>query len=227
MTWNDLIDLSFIDLAVIQPGASITTSMRTDAQSRLNALVSSLNTEQLTVFNQVMQVFNLSAGVSAYTLGSGGTFATTSNLRAQKVTAWRAAYAGVLSRGGGVLSMAELGARANQQGGELAAIPEFVGADTSYPLINVRVFPPPSATPGTLELAYWVPIAQISDFTATISLPEGWPEMLHWNLALRLFPQYARPGQVIDVIAGNAQNAKASIVNQNSMQGAAPQQGQQ
>src|SRR4051812_27001658 len=90
MTWNDLIDLAFTDLAVIQPGESITTAMRTDAQSRLNMVLSGLNAEGRTVFNQVSQTFSLTSGQASYTLGNGGTFSTTGGLRAQKVTAWEA-----------------------------------------------------------------------------------------------------------------------------------------
>jgi len=226
MVWNDLIDLAFIDLAVIQPGASITTAMRTDAQSRLNMLVSALNAEGATVFDQVMQSFNLSEGVDAYTLGASGSWATTGSLRAQKVTSWRGKYSGILSRGGAPMSMAEFAARINQAGGETAAIPEFLAADTAYPSINIRVYPPPSGLFGAaVELGYWTPIAQISDFTAAISLPEGWPEMLHTGLAVGLYPQYARPGQTLDAIAALHQNAKARLVDQNSM-GGAPQQQQ-
>lgn len=216
MTWNDLIDLAFVDLAVTQPGESITTAIRTDAQSRLNMLLSGLNAEGRTVFNQVTQTFSLSAGTAAYTLGNGGTFSTTGSLRAQKVTFWEANATNIRD-GGAVLSLAHLGAVAREHTGDLRPIPKAVGADTAYPLINVRVSPAPSATPGTLTLGYWTPIAQISDFTAALSLPDGWPEMLHWNLALELFPQYARPGQTLDAIAAMAQNAKARLVDQNGM----------
>ena len=226
MTGNDVIDQSFVDLGVIQPGDSITTTLRTPAQVQLNALLSSLSTEQLTAFQQVMQVFNLVAGQTAYTLGSGGSFATTGGLRAMRVTAWRAAYANLLSSGGRVLSMDEFGAAAQQAqpAGETAPIPKIVGADTSYPLINVRVLPPPGSFPGTLELAYYTPLTQITDFTVALTLPDGWLQMLHWNLAEQLYSQYARPGQTIDVIAAEAQKSKAALVAQNSMsaiQGAA------
>jgi hypothetical protein len=212
---------------VTQPGEAITTALRTDAQTRLNQLLSSLSTEGATVYGQVMQTFNLAAGVTAYTLGSGGSFATTGALRAQKVTAWRGAYAGVLSSGGRVLSMEEFGAAAAQAqpGGETAPIPKIVGADTAFPLINVRVLPPPSASPGTLELAYWTPITQISDFTLTPTLPEGWPLMLHLNLAVILSPIYARQGGISPELAAAAQNSKAALVDQNRMGGqSAPQQ---
>ncbi|HEY1340989.1 MAG TPA: hypothetical protein VGF59_25935 [Bryobacteraceae bacterium] len=225
MTWNDLITLAFEDLAVIQPGEPISTAMQTDAQSRLNALIGSLNTEGATVFNQVMQTFTLTAGTTAYTLGSGGTLATTGGLRAQKVTAWRAFSSTTVTNGGAPLSMAEFGAAvgASDEGiGMQSVIPKFLGADTAYASVNIRIWPPPSSSPGSLELAYWTPISQISDFTASISLPDGWIDMLHFNLAVRLAPLYARQGGISQELAANAQNTKAALVSQNQMTPAAP-----
>lgn len=215
--WNDLIDQAFVDLGVIRPGENITTTMRTAAQVLFNELLSSLSTEGAMAYQQIMQAFSLTAGTTNYTLGSGGNFATTGGLRAMKVTAWRAYYSGVLMGGGRVLSMEEFGTIAIQVAGELSAIPKAVAADTAYPLVNVRIFPPPSATPGTLELAYWTPITQIADFTVAVSLPDGWTDMLHFNLAISLAPQYARPGQSLEILASNATNRKASIVSQNQM----------
>lgn len=222
-SWNDLIDLSFQDLAVIQPGQTISgTQMQAPAQVMLNQLLSSLSTEQLTAYNQVMQTFALVAGQTNYTLGAGGTWSTVGGQRAQRVTAWRGFFATILSGGGPVLSMAAFDAAAQQMAGETSIIPKLLGADTAFPLINIRVFPPPSGTTGNVEVAYWTPVPQISDFSQSYNLPEGWALMLHWGLAVLLFPQYARVGQTIDVIVANAQNSKASIVAQNNMNGGLP-----
>lgn len=213
MTWNELIDAAFVDLGTIQPGESITAAMRTDAQKRLNQLLSSLSTEGLSAFNQVRQAFSLTAGVTAYTLGIAGTFAT--GVRAMRATSWRAYYGGVLHDGGPILPLDQLGALSKQTNGEVTSIPRAVGADTAYPSINVRVFPPPSSSPGTLELGYWTPITQIADFTLAAGQPEGWEHMLHFNLAVGLAPQYARGG-ISPELAANAQNSKASLVSQNA-----------
>jgi hypothetical protein len=221
---SDILTEAFLDLAVIAPGETISTAMQTDAFLRLNQLLGSLSTEGATVFNQVEQTFNLVAGSVNYTLGSGGTFSTTGGLRAQKVTAWRANASGVLSSGGPALSMAEFGAIARQERGRLTAIPEAVGADTNYPLINIAVYPPPSSSPGTLTLHYWTPIPAFATVGDTVSLPPGYEDMLHFNLAVRLAPQYARATGITQELAANAQNSKASIIQQNTMMSMQPQQ---
>jgi hypothetical protein len=215
-TWNELIDQAFVDLGTIRPGMSITALMRSDAQKRLNQLLGTLSAEGLTAFNQVTGTWNLQFGVTSYTLGVGGSLGT--GARAQRVTAWRASYGGVLSSGGRPLSLDEFGAAAAeaQPLGETASIPKIVGADTAYPLINIRILPPPNHLPGQLELAYWTPISQVADFGATIALPDGWENMLHFNLAVALAPQYARQGGPTAELLANAQNSKASLVSQNA-----------
>lgn len=224
MLVSDLINEAFLDIGMIQPGQAVTGAMQTDAFTRLNQMLASWSAEQLTVFDQRVTSFQLQAGIPTYTFGVGGSF--NPGVRAQKVTAWRASYGNVLMRGGRVLSLDELGAVATQEAGEQTAVPKAVGADTSYPLINVRIFPPPSSSPGQLELAYWVPIAAFATVGDTVNFPSGFEDALHFGLAVRLYHAYPRQGGIPPELAANAQNTKAAIVQQNTM-GAAPQQQQQ
>jgi hypothetical protein len=225
---SDIINEAFVDLGVITVLETISSGMQADAFLRLNQLLDSLSAEGLVIPNQITQAFSLQASITAYTLGVGGNLITTA--RAMKVTAWRAYYAGVLHSGGRVLSMAEFGEQAKQQLGETTPIPHIVGADTAYPLINVRVFPPPSNTPGTLELSFYTPMAQFATVNDTINLPQGWQDMLHFNLAKRLYPQYPRPSNREHVWA-MAQETKAALMVENTMTAPQPQpaapQGQQ
>jgi hypothetical protein len=231
MLVSDIINTAFIDIGTITPTETITSAMQTDAYNRLNPILDMLSAEGLTVPTQVEQAFSLQAGVTGYTLGSGGTFSTAGGLRAMKVTAWRAYYSTILHSGGRVLSMPEFGEMAKQALGEQTSIPAIVGADTAYPLINVRVFPPPSYTPGTLELAYWTPLANFATVNDTVNMPQGWLRLLVKLLAKDLHPQWGRPSLAQAVWAA-AQEAKAALVEQNAMsapqnpQPAAPQ-GQQ
>ena len=237
---SDLIDEAFIDLGMTQPGVTVSSATQSNAFRMLNQMLLNWSTEGLTVFAKVLQTFSLVAGTSAYTLGSGGTFATTGSLRAQKVTAWLAT-SGDMREGGAPMSMEEFAAACVAAQASLAAlymeaamegvvttvpaplvapIPLLVGADTNFPLINVRVYPQPSAAPGSLELAYWVPIvafAAVSD--GLTSLPPGYEAAIHFNLAVALEPQYRREGRdgPDPILASNAQNTKASIVEQNRM----------
>lgn len=245
---SDLIIQAFVDIGTIAPGESITTPMQTDAFTRANQLLGSLSTERAMAFSQVMQTFGLSANQPAYTLGNGGTFATTGGLRAQRATIWRAIFNNMV-KGGPVLPMEEFAAAAaveqkalmEQQAqmvltGQVsqlafpiaAPIPSVVGADTAYPLINVRIFPVPSFAlgAGTLELGYFTPIAAFAAVGDAVSFPPGYEEAFHWLLGLEIFPQYGRPSMK-DYVVGMAQKAKMAIMQQNTMADMQPAQPQQ
>lgn len=234
-TWNDLINRAFEEIAVIQPGESITTAMQTAAQARLQDLISMLGTEGATVYTQKTYNGVLQMGVSGYTVGAGGSLVGI-NERVQRLTAWDARSGDVVG-GGPVLSLDAFGAAmAAEQArianvafsavldGQMAAfpasiqrsVPSIVGADTAFPSINMRVFPAPS-TAGVITLAGWTVMAAIADFTAALPpLPAGWEPMLKLQLALLLYPMFARQGGIPQELAANAMNAKAAIVNQNT-----------
>lgn len=236
---SDLIDEAFIDLGMTQPGVTVSSATQTNAFRMLNQMLLNWSAEGDTVYGKVMQTFTLVAGTSAYTLGSGGTFATSGGLRAQKITAWLAT-AGNMREGGAPLSMEEFAAASVAAQAALEAlymeaategvvttvpaplvapVPLLVGADTAYPLINVRVYPQPSSAAGNLELAYWVPIVAFSAVSDGLTgLPPGYEAAIHWNLAVELYPQYARAGgTALEVLLSRAQNDKAAIVEQNKM----------
>lgn len=265
---SDIITQAFLDLGVTAVGESITTAEQTDAFLRLNQIIGSLSTEGATVFTETLQTFTLSAGGSAYTLGTAGSWATSA--RAQRVVAWKALANGFSSGGAPldfatfeaavkeaflgftkansaivgigsalIAQVAALQADAQQKIVAMAAdfyqtpafsfpamslptlalasanIPMILGADTAYPSINVRIYPPPVAT-GAAEITYWTPVTKFAAVGDTVALPDGWERMLHWLLAMDLFPQYARAGQTAELIAGEAQNAKSSIIGQNT-----------
>lgn len=222
MLVSDLITDAFLDLGVISVNETITTSMQTDGFNQSNLLLDSLSAEGLVVPNQIEQTFNLQAAVVGYTLGSGGTFPTTGNLRAMKVTSWRSYFGTLLQSGGRVFSLPEFAEACQLANGELAAIPRIVGADTAYPLINVRVSPPPSQNPGVIELGYWTPFTNFVTVGDAVTLPQGLARLLHWLLAKELYTRYPSP-QRWPMIQAGAQEAKAALIELNAMTAPQPQ----
>ena len=214
-TWADIINEAFIDLAVIQPGEVIPAAgtMQTDAFLRLQQMIASLSTEGATVQNEVLQSFNLLPFTPNYLLGVGGTWGTSA--RPQRVVAW-SAFSGNFRSGGMPLSFTEFYDQAKDTNGSTATIPTVLAADTAYPLLNVQVFPTPGQAPGTVQVKYWVPIGAPVSVDDVVNLPPGFEDMLHFNLAVRLYSQYARAGGIPPELAANAQNTKAVIIAQNS-----------
>lgn len=209
----DLITESFIDLAVIQPGETITTDMLANAFRMLNQLIASLSVERTIGYLAQHTNYTLVAGTAVYTLGVGGTLNTA--IHPVRATSWSSA-SGQFSSGGLVLSMDEFRVKTLNATARRSVLPELIGADQKYPLITIEVFPTPDTAPGTLRLDYWTPIPQFATSGDTVDLPDGYEAMLHFNLAVALAPQYARQGGVTPELAANAQNSKAVIASKNA-----------
>ncbi len=220
---SDLINQSFLDLGAVAPGEGITTAEQSDAFLRLNQILGQWSKEQLSVYTMVHGNWPLVAGTTVYTLGTGGSLSTAAvPMRVTGAAGVSGAFRGPIE----VVSWDAFDARVADGQGEVSVLPEILAADQAWPSINIRVHPTPAAAPGTLWLDYWTPLLAFATVGDTIALPPGFEAALHWNLALNLYPQYARPGATADVVAGMAQSTKASLVALGAgVLGQTPQQG--
>lgn len=208
---SDIITQSFLDLGAIAPGEGITDAEETDAFGRLNQMVATWSTEQLTVYTVIHQSFTLTAGTDAYTLGAAGSLETAGGVVPVRITS-AASVSGNFRSPVKVVSFQTLTEMASDPLASTSVLAKLLAADNGWPSIGVRVFPMPAASPGSLQLDYWTAITAFAGVGSTVSLPPGFEAALHWSLAVELWPQYARPGNSIDIIAANATKAKAAIV---------------
>lgn len=221
MLVSDILNLSFMDLAAIVPGETITPAEQADAFLRLNIMIGNAAIEQLTLPQMAHTLFAVSAGVTSYTLGVGATMVTAS--RPIRVTG-AASVSGNFRQPMEVMSFEKLAATTQDAIASASVLALKLAADNGYPLINLRVFPVPAPTPGSLWLDYWTAMAQFAAVGDTVVLPPETLNWLHWGLAVELFPQYSRPGSSLELIASRAQQSKAALVQLNqSILGIAPQ----
>ena len=205
-----VISEALADLGVIRPGEVVSTTVQTDCLLRLNQRMSAHSIEQSLVQTNVHSTYNLQAGVSRYTFGVGGVFSTST--RPEKISGWKASF-GFFQVGGSVLTFAQLQAQSKDGIGTTSVIPAMLGADVAYPLINIAIFPAPSAFPGLLELSYWAALSQFADLNSTnYTFPDGWDDFLHFDLAMALLPRYGRQGFDSAALAANMQTSKAKIL---------------
>ncbi len=213
-TAADIIDQAFIDLGVIQPGEAITAAMLANAFAVINQLLSSWSAEDLMAFNWYQQVLTLTAGTSAYTFGAAGSLVSTA--RPVRIINWKSSISTNFANGGAVISFEEFRTKNQNPTGRRSVLAEMVAADQNYPALNIEVFPTPDTSPGSLTLGYWGSITAFAATSTTVTLPDGYEEALHSNLAIALAPQYARVGGVTPELAALAQNSKAAIITKNA-----------
>lgn len=224
---SDLIQQSFNDLGVTKAGELISPTMQLFALPLLQQLWSSFSAEEALAYLFQHQTFSLSPGTTIYTLGTGGTLATSA--RPVRVTGWTS-VSGNFRNGGRIISFEELHAMGRNATAKRSVLAEAVAADTAFPAINVEVFPAPD-TGANLLLDYYTPLVPFASVSDSLNLPDGWELMTHVELALVLAPQYARQGGVPPALVAAAANAKQTIMSKNAailgLQQAAPPQQQQ
>lgn len=222
MIVSDLIFESFLDMGAVAPGENLTTAESADGLLRLNQLIASWSIEQLTVPNMLHTQFTLTAGTSVYTLGTGGTLVTAA--RAIRVTG-AASISGTFRQPVEVMSHDKFAATVQDPLATTSVLALKLAADGSFPSLNLRVFPVPATSPGFLLLDYWSALTAFAALSDTVSLPEGFEDALHFALAVRLYPQYARAGGMPPELLGNATMTKNAIQKRNmDILGMAPPQ---
>lgn len=213
MTVSELIDLSFIDLGTIQPGEGITSDMRSNAFTVLNAMIGNWSAERTVTNSMNRQQFNLTAGVWIYAVGLFGSLASAG--RPMRITSWNSS-SGNFSTGGRCISFEEFRAKTLNATARTSILPELIATDENYPNINLEVFPTPAVNPGILTLDFWTPFTPFAAVGDTVIFAVEYIAALHFNLAVALSPQYARTNGITSELAANAQNSKQVIMQKNA-----------
>ena len=210
---SDIITEAFVDLAVIQPGETISSDMQANAFLVLKQMLSNWSVDQALAYLNVHGDFNLVAGTAAYTVGTTGSLATAA--RPVRIVSWQS-RSGNFSNGGACISFDEFRAKQQNLTAKRSVLAEMVAADTGYPTIAIEVFPVPDTSPGTLRLDYWTPVVEFASVGTTVNLPDGWEAAVHFNLAVQLAPQYARQTGITPELAANAKNTLAELKAKNA-----------
>jgi len=205
---SDIITEAFLDLGLIAPGQTITSEEQADAFLRLNQMLKSWSTEHVSIFTETHTSFALTAGTNAYTMGTTGTFSTSA--RPVKICS-ASAVSGGFRAPVRAMSFEEFRASVDDGRGVVSILPQAMAYDNSFPNLNIRVFPTPAPSPGNLEIDYWTELSAFATVGDTVSLPPGFEDALHYNLATRIYPQYARQGGLDPGLVSNAQLTKAAI----------------
>lgn len=171
-----------------------------------------------TSFMRKSATYVLAPGVTSYNLGPTGTAGFVTSRPAQVISAsvGFAGYRHPLSIIGStewemLLEMENTGIVL-----PLAIYPVF-----SYPNATMNFYPAPGANV-TAEIHSPRQIAQLAALNTAVDLPSGQERLLHFLLAIDMFPIYARPGVTLDSLMANATMAKNAVIAANIATGMGP-----
>lgn len=204
-TVRDTIRGSLRLIGAIAYGETPSADEQSDGLSVLNEMLDSWATEGLTIYETVREEFTLTAGQSSRTLGDGGNFDTDRPVIIERA---KVMVSG-LERDIREINVDEWADITNKT---QSGVPEVYFVAGSFPLQTLHFYPVPSAS-DTLVLYSKKPLSQLSNLSATLSLPPGYLQAIRFNLAVALAAEYGKssPGEVVSIAA----EAKANLKRMN------------
>ncbi len=182
----DLVTGSLRKIGQYAPGESLASADANDALDTFNGMLDLWSTQNLSVYNNVETIVNLTSGQEAYTIGSGGYFNIVRPLRLTL------AYSVISSGSGGVsfpcqiTTLQKWGALGlkNQPG----PWPKMIYYNSGVPLGTIRVWPVPQSN---VEFHLWSDAIFTSlALTDVVALPRGYFMGLQYSLAELLCSEY-------------------------------------
>jgi hypothetical protein len=146
----------------------------------VNRMMDSWSTEDLMIYNNVQEVFNLTSGQQSYTIGVGGDFNTS---RPVDVTAIYMRDVNGNDLPVQILTYDEYAQIISKPVGATIALSAYYNA--SSPLSTITFWPVPTATTYRAVIWSWKTLTDFSDLTYQVDMPPGYRDAIVSNLALR------------------------------------------
>lgn len=211
MTGRDIVTAALKLIGAFAPGESLPAAEATDGLGTLNRMLSSFSNDNLLIHARVREEFTLVSGTQQYTMGSGATFDTDRPLEISQALIRDESVSEAVEYPIRIVSLEEWSRIFAK--GVSAPYPTALYAHGTYPNETIDLFPKPSAAH---KLVLWSvkPLSSISTLDTAVSLPPGYEELLIYNLAPRLAPEYGRqtPAEVMKI----AMDSMASIKRRNN-----------
>jgi hypothetical protein len=195
LTALDIIKSAFGILNVYMPGEEPSANDAQDARRRLNMLVGSLAQQSLSIPTVTREVFDIVANQSSYTIGEDGNFDTTKPPNQSSIVG-----AGLILTASTPDVEIQLPLLTDQSYQFEASKPmtsgqpQFVYYRPTYAsaLGTIYLLPIPDTSTNDLALYMRKPIVTFAALDTAYYFPDGYEEMLVYNLARRLAKPYGR-----------------------------------
>lgn len=210
MTGRDLVASALRLIGAVATGETPSANEATDGLAALNLMLDSWSNESLLIPNTVREVFPLTPGKQAYTIGTGGDFVTSRPIAIEQVLIQLSTVSPVLELPMKLLTEEEFAGIILKP--LTSTFPLYGYAEGTYPLETLNVWPVPNVA-NNIVIYSAKALTQLTLDTAT-SLPPGYERALKYNLALELAPEYGKT--VSDAVVAIAVESKAVLKRKNT-----------
>lgn len=182
-TARNIIEKACRKLHVLGRGQTLSAEESASALETLNDMLSSLSAESVYIYNTTHESFSLT-GATSYTIGTSGVFNTAAPIEIGSMFVRQGSIDYALRQ----LNEAEY---ANISLKSQTGISDCFYYDANTPLGTIYLYPAsPAGT--TLNIYSKKALTSFSDLTTDYTLPDGFVDMLVYNLAQRLAPDYEK-----------------------------------
>lgn len=178
-----------------------------DGLEALNAMMDSWAAQRLFVYTVSEYAAVLAPGTGSYTIGSGGTIATT---RPDRLTNGCYVTVGTTDY---PLDVIDEVTWAGIYDKTTQGIPSRIYMRQGVPLATLYLDPVPDSA-YTLHVMAWSRVQSFATLTTALTLPSGYEEAIVYSLAERIAPEYGLPLDV--AVATLAARARASLIANNA-----------
>lgn len=205
-TPRDLINGAMRLIGVLASGETLASEQANDALTRLNSMIKSWSIDGFMVYKVVREELTMLAQASQ-TLGSGGNISTTRPEKIERLGIKN----GSLELPVEIITSDEWAKIPNKS--TTSSYPYKCYVEGTYPLETLNFWPVPTSS-ATLVMQSRKVINSTFALTDTISLPDGYEEVIEYNLAVRLAPEYGK--QIDPLVLDTAMELKAQLMRQNT-----------
>lgn len=185
-TAGDQINRALRLLGVLAEGETASAATAQDALVALNQMIDSWNTERLSVFNTIDQVFDWPVGEIKQTLGPSGDFVGLRPVLLDDSTYFRDPQTNV-SYGIKFINQRQYDGIAVKT--VTSTYPQVMWINMEYPDISMTIYPRPT------RLLEWhfisvQELSQPADLATELAFPPGYLRAFTYNLALEIAPEF-------------------------------------
>jgi hypothetical protein len=215
---QDIINGALRLLGVLAAGELGSPEEISDGIISLNEVLDGWNINRLDIFYLRNDVYNLSSGTQAYTLGVGGSL---SGPRPVSIKNVAAIHSSGLAIPMDVVSSEDWAAITEKS--VAGTLPRKLYCDFAFPQANVLIWPVPSGTP-QISIYSWSQFTTYVNPTDAFTMPPGYEIAVRYNLAVAMAPEYGRPAsqELVGLAMSSLQALQA--LNRPPVEGAADEQ---
>lgn len=217
-TWRDLFTDALLDLGVLAAGEVAAAGDIDNCLRAQNRVLDQWAASRLTIYQQLRTTWTIVSGTSAYTVGTGGTVNIARPSFIEHVRFQDTSTSPVVEFWMGRMTDDDYAAQSIKT--LQSTLPQQWYYNPTFPLGTLTLWPTPTSS--TLQGVLYSAgpaVTEVTDISATVSLPPGYRRLIVKGLAVEVAPSYQREVQqeIKDAYRDALQMVTSSNVRLNEM----------